>query len=148
MRIGELSRRSGVSVEAIRFYESKGLLEPAVRLTNNYRDYNERHLARLHFIRHCRALDIALEDIERLASAASPDNERFEGVHALIDEKLAAVAERIAQLKDLQEKLLELKGSCCGHHSDDGHCAILDGLSTYDKEGCACCRHFQKGDET
>ena len=144
MRIGELARRSGVGVETIRFYESKGLLQPARRLTNNYRDYTEEHLARLHFIRHCRALDIALEDIGRLASAAAPADERFEGVHALIDEKLAAVGERIAELKILQDKLLELKSSCCGHHAGGGRCAILEGLSAYDREGCGCCRHFQE----
>ena len=53
MRIGELSRETGVPVETIRYYEKEGLLEPPMRLQNNYRSYGDRHLARLRFIAHC-----------------------------------------------------------------------------------------------
>ena len=47
MRIGELSRETGVPVETIRYYEKERLLEPPMRLQNNYRSYGDRHLARL-----------------------------------------------------------------------------------------------------
>ena len=68
MRIGELAQRSGVAVETIRFYEAQGLLPAPLRLENNYRNYTRRHLARLHFIRHCRLLDMSLEEIAKLAN--------------------------------------------------------------------------------
>lgn len=42
MRIGELSRETGVPVETIRYYEKEGLLEPPMRLQNNYRSYGDR----------------------------------------------------------------------------------------------------------
>ena len=54
MRIGELSERSGVGIETIRFYEKEGLLTPANRTENNYRAYTEAHLRELMFIHHCR----------------------------------------------------------------------------------------------
>ena len=41
MRIGELSRETGVPVETIRYYEKEGLLEPPMRLQNNYRSYGD-----------------------------------------------------------------------------------------------------------
>ena len=63
MRIGELSKLSGVAVETIRFYENEGLIPKAARSMNNYRSYTEGHLKRLQFIRHCRSLDMSLEDI-------------------------------------------------------------------------------------
>ena len=62
MRIGELAQRSGVAVETIRYYEAQGLLPAPLRLDNNYRNYTRKHLARLHFIRHCRLLDMSLEE--------------------------------------------------------------------------------------
>ena len=60
MRIGELSKSTGVDIETIRFYEKSGLLPPPARSENGYRDYAHAHLERLAFIRHCRALDMSL----------------------------------------------------------------------------------------
>ena len=52
MRIGILAKRSGLSVDTIRFYEKKGLLDLdlIIRQNNNYRDYSEANLERLRFI--------------------------------------------------------------------------------------------------
>lgn len=44
MRIGELAKATGIPVETIRWYETKGLMPPAVRSDNNYRVYGEPHL--------------------------------------------------------------------------------------------------------
>ena len=63
MRIGELSKATGVDIETIRFYEKSGLLPPPSRSANGYRDYAQPHLERLAFIRHCRALDMPLADV-------------------------------------------------------------------------------------
>lgn len=142
MRIGQLAAHTGIGVETIRFYESKGLLMPPVRLANNYREYGEEHVARLHFIRHCRALDIALDDIAKLCSIGQGDAAQLAGLHALIDTQLAAVRQRIADLNALERKLSELKSSCSGKHDGCRGCAILDGLQSYDRDGCECCRHF------
>ncbi len=140
MRIGELAARTGIGVETIRFYEAKGLLPAANRLPNNYRVYDEKHVARLHFIRHCRALDIGLDDVAKLCAVDNSPGQ-YAHVHDLIDMQLSAVKKRIAELLALQMKLEELKGSCTGEHSC-GDCAIMTGLENYDDVGHDCCRHF------
>jgi DNA-binding transcriptional MerR regulator len=63
MRIGELAKRADIKVDTVRYYEKAGLLPPPPRRPNGYRDYGKLHLERLAFIRHCRALDISLEEI-------------------------------------------------------------------------------------
>lgn len=146
MRIGELASRTGIGVETIRFYETKGLLPAPVRQTNNYRVYNETHVARLHFIRHCRALDISLEDIAKLCEIEANKGSDLSDVHALIDTHLKAVKKRIADLMALQYKLEMLKNSCSGDHACKD-CGILKGLEAYDKDGCECCRHFVEKSE-
>ena len=66
MKIGELAKAAHVEVETIRHYERIGLLPAPARSHNGYRAYAGMHLERLAFIRHCRALDIALADVARL----------------------------------------------------------------------------------
>lgn len=141
MRIGELASRTGIGVETIRFYETKGLLPAPVRQANNYRVYGEMHVARLHFIRHCRALDISLEDIAKLCAIENSDGGELSDVHKMIDTHLLAVKKRIAELMALQYKLEQLKSSCTGDHACK-NCGILEGLEAYDKEGCDCCKNF------
>jgi DNA-binding transcriptional MerR regulator len=65
MRIGELAARAACDVQTIRYYEREGLLEPPEREPSGYRRYAGGHLARLHFIRHCRTLDIPLAEVRR-----------------------------------------------------------------------------------
>ena len=66
MKIGELSQATGVDVETIRYYEKSGLLPAPARQANGYREYGTSHLERLAFVRHCRALDLPLAEVQRL----------------------------------------------------------------------------------
>ena len=71
--IGELSRRTGVKVPTIRFYEQIGLLPSPPRTEGNQRRYGKPEVERLNFIRHSRELGFEVEDIrELLDMAASP----------------------------------------------------------------------------
>ena len=63
MKIGELANLTGVQVETIRHYEREGLLPHTKRSEGNYRVYDESHGQRLSFIRHCRSLDMTLDEI-------------------------------------------------------------------------------------
>ena len=74
MKIGELAERAGVQVETIRFYEREGLLQAAARSAGNYRIYESLHVQRLAFIRHCRSLDMTLDEVRVLLRLTdSPD---------------------------------------------------------------------------
>lgn len=66
MKIGELSKASATSIESIRFYERAGLIPEPARTAGNYRIYGAAHVQRLAFIRRCRALDMALDEIRVL----------------------------------------------------------------------------------
>ena len=147
MRIGELSERSGVRIEAIRFYEKEGLLTEAKRLENNYRSYTAHHLEQLNFIRHCRTLDMALPDIKILLHSDAKDPAQAASVHALIEKQVKLVDERMAKLKALKKHLLGLAARCKGAHGTEP-CGILVGLTEDAHEGhCHCedsCENCEK----
>ena len=144
MRIGELSSRSGVRVEAIRFYEKEGLLSAPTRLENNYRAYAHRHLEQLNFICHCRSLDMSLSDIRTLLHADATDSSQAALVHALIQKQVKLVDERIANLKKLKEHLKALASRCSGKHGSEP-CGILIGLNEDAHEGHCHCEDNREG---
>lgn len=131
-RIGQLAAETGSSVETIRYYEQKDLLPPPVRSDGNYRLYGPEHVSRLQFIRHCRSLDMALEEIRTLLDFRDTPWADCAGVNALIDKHAAHVATRIKELKSLQLQLKALRNRCVTTRST-AECAILQGLSNADK---------------
>jgi DNA-binding transcriptional MerR regulator len=70
MRIGQVARRSGFTVKALRFYEAMGLLPPSSRSAGGYRLYDEPDLHRLEFIRQAKTLGLALDEIRELVVSA------------------------------------------------------------------------------
>ncbi len=142
MRIGALSRATGVDIETIRFYEKSGLLPGPARSENGYRDYAHAHLERLAFIRHGRALDMSLADIGRLlASLNSRDAAQLSEVDGLVDAQLARVRARLASMRALEQQLVALKSRCDGQHASHGAqgCGILEELvAAAHGEACAC----------
>ncbi|AMM24029.1 MAG: Cd(II)/Pb(II)-responsive transcriptional regulator [Variovorax sp.] len=129
MKIGELAKATGTSVENIRFYEREALLPSPMRADNNYRSYGNEHIERLVFIRHCRSLDMALGEIRSLLRFKETPQENCEGVNELLDEHIGHVAERIRELKLLEKQLKTLRAQCA-ESSAAGCCGILKELST------------------
>src|SRR3712207_8762904 len=70
LKIGEVSKRSGVGVEALRFYEKSGLLDRPSRTYGGYRVYREAVPDRLAFIQRAQALRSSLEEIRRVLDDA------------------------------------------------------------------------------
>ena len=89
MQIKELARATGVDVETIRYYEKQGLMPAPARRENGYRDYAVAHLERLSFIRHCRALDMPLGDVNRLLGFVDKPDRNCGDVDLLVDDQLA-----------------------------------------------------------
>ena len=143
MRIGELAQRSGVAVETIRYYEAQGLLPAPLRLANNYRNYTRKHLARLHFIRHCRLLDMSLEEIAKLTNLENAQPRDFEVVHETIGAHIRDIDSRIRELMELKQKLQALECHCTGNHEGKS-CGILQELESF-TDSCDCCREFEIG---
>jgi len=127
MKIGDLSAQSGTPVETIRFYEREGLLPKPSRTISNYRIYEGPHVERLAFIRHCRSLDMALDEIRALLALQAAPNESCEAVNNVLDEHIEHVAQRIRELTALKKQLAALRGQCA-QAKDVAHCGILSGL--------------------
>ncbi|MCE8033634.1 MAG: Cd(II)/Pb(II)-responsive transcriptional regulator [Halomonas sp.] len=128
MKIGELSSRTGCPVETIRYYEREGLLPEPARSSGNYRLYAEPHAERLSFIRHCRTLDMTLDEIRTLLDYHDHPRQPCNAVNGLIDDHLAHVEARIEQLQALREALAILRSRCNGE-TDSSHCGILQELA-------------------
>ena len=127
MKIGDLSAQSVTPVETIRFYEREGLLPKPSRTSSNYRIYEGHHVERLAFIRRCRSLDMALDEIRALLALQSAHTESCEAVNNVLDEHIEHVAQRIRELTALKKQLVALRGQCA-QAKDVAHCGILSGL--------------------
>ncbi|TCV01441.1 Cd(II)/Pb(II)-responsive transcriptional regulator [Paracandidimonas soli] len=128
MKIGELQRRTGVPVETIRYYEQKGLLPEPERHANNYRHYSDTHAERLAFIRHCRSLDMTLEEITVLLSVMDTPQASCATANQLLDEHIEHVVRRMEELRQLETYLRDLR-SRCPHPDEAQHCGILAELA-------------------
>ncbi len=127
MKIGELARATGTQVESVRFYEHEGLLPKPQRTTSNYRIYDGSHVERLGFIRHCRSLDMTLDEIRMLLRFKDAPAESCGNVNQLLDEHIGHVAARISELRSLQLQLKELRSQCSAASGTD--CGILQELT-------------------
>lgn len=137
MKIGELATKTGQTTETIRYYEKIGLLSPAVRLENNYREYCTTHVKELDFIRRCRTLGIGLEEIRLLlVSVNAPSAESANEAHRLIRGHLEMVKQKIRELNLLRKSLTELADICHGGHHDGEHCGLVDALNGEDPSAC------------
>jgi Cd(II)/Pb(II)-responsive transcriptional regulator len=125
--IGTLARDTECPPETIRYYEREGLLPPATRTAGNYRVYGAPHLERLVFIRNCRSLDMTLDEIKQLLRFRDEPQSECDAAHALIDEHMEHIGERIAELEQLQTQLQGLRRQC-RPIGDAKKCGILDRL--------------------
>lgn len=127
MKIGDLAKMSNCRVETIRYYEREGLLTTAARSGGNYRLYGVGHVERLRFVRHCRSLDMALDEIRALLAYCDAPEENCAEVSVLLDEHIRHVGERIAELKGLEKRLRNLRRQCT-RPGAARRCGILSGL--------------------
>lgn len=98
--VNQLSKLSGVSPHAIRYYSRMGLLQPLRDPQNSYRMYGQRDVNRLRFIRHAQKLGLTLNEIAELNERLEAGEPVSEKVHALL----------IAHLEDNRKKLEALNG--------------------------------------
>ena len=99
LRIGELAKRSGLSVRALRYYEDIGLLSPPRHANSDYRLYGEPEIARLQQIVSLRQLGFALEEIRELLTRPETS------VRQVIELHLAQLNEQIALMEQLRARL-------------------------------------------
>jgi DNA-binding transcriptional MerR regulator len=126
--IGELSRKTGVRIETIRYYERIGLLAPPARTAGNYRRYRETDAGRLRFIRRARALGFPIGHIGTLLDLADQRDRPCEAVDAIARDHLDEIDRRIADLTSLRRELAALVDGCSSRSI--AGCRILGGLAS------------------
>jgi DNA-binding transcriptional MerR regulator len=123
LSIGQMSRRTGVKVTTIRFYEQKGLLPEPERTAGNQRRYGPVALNRLAFIRHARDLGLPLEDVAALISLEGAQGPALDRAHDIAHSQQMRLRDRIGKLKRLERELGRIASACDGNH--DHVCAVL-----------------------
>ncbi|WP_002144876.1 MerR family transcriptional regulator [Bacillus cereus] len=108
MRIGELSKETGVSERALRHYEEKGLL-PSKRLANGYRDFDESAIEKVELIQMYLQIGLNLEETERMLRCLEIEPNLYENpcstILALYEDKLDEVTRQISLLSNIQTNL-------------------------------------------
>ncbi|PYB77260.1 MULTISPECIES: MerR family transcriptional regulator [Rhizobium] len=127
--IGDLSRRTGVKVPTIRYYEQMGLISAPDRTEGNQRRYERADLERLTFIRHARDLGFPIEAIRELLTLSRHPEEPCGAADRIAREQLDEVREKIARLKKLEEELSRIV-SHGGEHTI-GECYVIQALADH-----------------
>lgn len=129
MKIGALSAKTGLSIQAIRFYERRALLSAPERTQSNYRSYSDDACKQLMFIKQCRALDMTIEEISLVLQArANPENS-CEDVNATIDKHIEDIEQRVYELKALQNTLVSIRANCASD-TKIKECGVLHKLDS------------------
>lgn len=129
--IGELAKKSQVSVDSIRFYEKRGVLKAPKRADNNYRYYDDQALDQLIFIRHCRELGMSLKEIETLQQLLEHPEQQCTLVDQAIEIHLGHINEKIKQFERFKTKLQQLRQRCQSSTTIDD-CKIVQTLKEHD----------------
>ena len=122
LKIGAVARGAGVSVDAVRFYERRGVLPPPRRRASGYREYTGATVERIRFAKALQALGFTLgevvcvlRDVDAGTASCEQERPRFEQVLGRIDAK-------IDELTALRRSLVSTLRAC-----GEGHCAFADG---------------------
>jgi MerR family copper efflux transcriptional regulator len=130
MQIGIVAKRVGLSVDAIRFYERNALLRRAPRTGGGFRQYGEDDLETLGFIRRVQSLGFKLSEIRGLLSLRGDRLQPCAPVRRRLQQKLADVQGKLADLQKLQGELKLALRSCDNElRKRSAHCPILRGAN-------------------
>lgn len=135
--IGEAARQSGVKVPTIRFYEQIGLLPAPLRSEGNRRQYDEKDLSRLSFIRHARELGFEIADIRELLMLTEQPQSSCHEADSIAQRHLGEIKERIARLQALSCELQRMVEEC--GHGRICECRVIQILA--DHGNCESSRH-------
>ena len=114
LRIGDLAGYAGVSVDALRYYERRGLLRPSGRRPSGYREYPPEAASLVRFIKRAQALGFTLAEVEELVRLRGDARRPAAPLEAreVAAAKIRDIDERVRQLLALRDGLSELVATC------------------------------------
>ncbi|MDB9999440.1 Zn(2+)-responsive transcriptional regulator [Porticoccaceae bacterium] len=130
LKIGELAALAKVSRDTLRYYEKHGLITPSARNASGYRLYSDADVHRISFIISAKEVGFTLNEIHQLLKLeVTKDEKSCQDVKQFVDDKIAVVNQRLAEIKRIKKSLQTLSNACCGGDKPATHCTILEALS-------------------
>ena len=130
-KIGQLASLTGLTVDTVRFYENKGLVQASQRSDAGYRLFSADDLARLQFIKRAKTVGFTLDEISELQELRlHPDDHTCEEVKQVTARKVRELDDKIAELEKIRMSLKTLHTACCGGPKSAEHCSILQALDS------------------
>lgn len=124
--IGQASKRSGVKVTTIRYYEEIGLLESPLRSRSGRRFYSEEAIRSLRFIRQARDLGFPIESIRSLLALQRQPTDDCRDADDIARQHLEEVEARIRLLQGWRSELSQMIEGCEGGRSE--RCLVIESL--------------------
>lgn len=126
MRIGELAQAVGCHVETVRYYEKIGLIPASARKSNGYRDYSDKHLQYLRFVRRAKSLGFSQNEVHELVKLIAIKRDSCEQVFSMVTQQITALNEKLKEIHRIKKALTDLSTACEEGRHDD--CPALEEL--------------------
>jgi MerR family copper efflux transcriptional regulator len=128
LKIGEVSKLSGIGIEALRFYEKSGLLERPSRTESGYRLYDAGVLERLDFIKRAQVLGFSLDEIKRIISEKRAGQSPCAEVREIVRQRLQELDERMKEMRRYRNELAKALSEWDAAGDIAGHiCGLIEG---------------------
>ncbi len=127
LKIGDVSKQTGVKIETIRYYERIGVVPEAFRSAGGSRLYDEAMVRRLAFVKRSRELGFSLDEIRAMLRLVDEGTLTCGEIHAMTSDHLKAVQGKIADLSRLERVLESMVAQCS--RGDVPDCPIVDALN-------------------
>lgn len=139
LQIGDVAQQTGLTVDAIRFYEKERLLPRTARTAGGFRLYSGGSVERLHFIQQAQTLGFSLAEIRELLLLRDEKLKACSHVRDLLQHKLESVRQKIEQLQTLESDLKAALRNCDRslkrHTSAEGKCCpVLEQIAHADRQ--------------
>ena len=128
LQIGEVAKRSGVSIDTLRYYERLRLLPLTRRSTGGFRLFAPEHVARVRFIKQAQELGFSLDEIKGLLTTGGADECRK--VRDLLKQKLSDLDDRLRAMKSFRRVLTRQLSACeeeLEQHAESACCPVVGG---------------------
>lgn len=128
LKIGEVSKQSGIGIETLRFYERQGLLGAPARTESGYRMYESGVLERLEFIKRAQVLGFSLAEIARIISEKDAGQSPCREVREIVRSRLEEIDERLKEMKRYRRELAATLKGWDETGDAEGHvCGLIEG---------------------
>jgi len=127
LNIGQVAKRTGVTVETVRFYEKQGLIAAPQRSETGYRQYPPETVKRVRFIQHAKEVGFTLKDIGELLALRREPGTSCADIKLRATQKIEAVDQKIRDLKRIRDALARMVMKCSGRGALS-KCPILEEL--------------------